>query len=273
LAVVLTRSDAFTDALAAGPLAARVHGSLLITPGASLSSTLDPRVLAEIQRVLPVGRTVYIIGGPVALSSTIDGTLQGLGYVTQRIAGINLYATAVDIDEFLGNPSVQFEATSLNFADALSAVPAAIATGGAILLTNGTVQAPETAAYLAANPGDTRYAIGGPLAAFGADPTATEVAGADLYGTSAAVAALFFPFAHVFGVATGLNFPDALDGGLFMATGGRLGPMLLVGQTTPLPPAIAAYLATLGVGTQGFIFGGLLAIPAAVVAAIQAAIA
>jgi hypothetical protein len=272
-AVVLARSDAFTDALAADPLAAHVNGPLLITPGASLSTSLDPRVQAEIQRVLPVGRTVYIIGGPIALSTNIDSTLQGLGYVTQRISGVNLYATAVAIAQFLGNPLTIFEATGLNFQDALSAVPAAIATGGAILLTNGAVQAPETAAYLAANPGDIRYAIGGILAAFGADPTANEVAGVDLYGTSAAVASLFFPTAHVFGVATGLNFPDALSGGLFMATGGRLGPMLLVGQTTPLPPAIAAYLATLEVGAQGYIFGGLLAIPAVVVAAIQAAIA
>jgi len=42
-------------------------------------------------------------------------------------------------------------------------VPAAIHTGGAILLTDGTVQAPETATYLGAHSGDTRYAIGGRL--------------------------------------------------------------------------------------------------------------
>ncbi len=169
-AVVLARSDFFSDALAGGPLAAKVGGPLLITPGASLSSTLDPRVKAEIQRALPVGGTVYILGGDLALSPNIDSTLKGLGYVVVREAGTDEYATAVEIAEQLGNPTTIFEATGLNFPDALSAVPAAIAASGAILLTDGTTQAPETAAYLAERPDDIRYAIGGPLAAAGADP-------------------------------------------------------------------------------------------------------
>jgi len=120
-AVVLARSDFFADALAGGPLAAKFGGPLLITPGASLSTTLDPRVQAEIQRVLPVGKTVYILGGDLALSPSIDTTLQGLGYVTQRIAGSDEYGTAVDIAEALGNPTTIFEATGLSFQDALSA--------------------------------------------------------------------------------------------------------------------------------------------------------
>ena len=43
-AVVLARSDFFADTLAGGPLAAKLGGPLLITPGASLSSSLDSRV-------------------------------------------------------------------------------------------------------------------------------------------------------------------------------------------------------------------------------------
>jgi hypothetical protein len=74
-AVVLARSDYFSDALAGGPLAAAVDGPLLITPGADLSATLDPGVQAEILRVLPLGDTVYILGGVLALSPTIDATL------------------------------------------------------------------------------------------------------------------------------------------------------------------------------------------------------
>ena len=260
-AVVLARSDFFADALAGGPLAAKLGGPLLITPGASLSTTLDPRVQAEIQRVLPVGDTVYILGGDLALSPNIDTQLQALGYVTQRIAGADEYGTAVDIAEAEGNPTTIFEATGLSFQDALSAVPAAIKEHGAILLTDGTTQAPETAAYLAANPGDTRYAIGGPLAAYGADPTATPVYGQDLYETSAAVASTFFPSATVFGAATGTNFPDALSGGVFMGEPGTQGPMLLVEPFGPLPPTIDSYLS--GVAselTQGYLFGGPVAV-------------
>jgi hypothetical protein len=271
-AVVLARSDFFADALAGGPLAAAVGGPLLITQGADQSSTIDPRVLAEIQRVLPVGRTVYILGGDLALSPAIDTTLQALGYVTQRIAGTDEFATAVDIAEALGNPTTIFEATGLNFQDALSAVPAAIAAHGAILLTDGSTQAPETAAYLAAHPQDVRYAIGGPLAAYGADPGATPVYGQDLYGTSAAVASTFFPAATVFGAATGTNFPDALSGGVFLGQPGTQGPMLLVPPSGPLPETISGYLASItSTLNQAYLFGGPLAVSDEVLAELEAA--
>jgi hypothetical protein len=267
-AVVLARSDYFADALAGGPLAASVGAPLLITPGAGESTTLDPRVLAEIQRVLPAGGTVYILGGPLAISPGIDLALAGMGYGTVRIAGANEYATAVAVAGRLGNPSTIFEATGLTFQDALSAVPAAIARRGAVLLTDGNLQAPETAAYLAAHPGDTRYAIGGPLAAFGADPGATPVFGQDLYGTSAAVATTFFPNATTFGAATGLGFPDALGGGVFMGTPGHVGPMLLVAPSLPLPSSIVSYLLGDPRMSDGYLFGGSLAVGDDVLAAL-----
>jgi hypothetical protein len=267
-AVVLARSDYFSDALAGGPLAASVGGPLLITPGASLSSSLDPRVLAEIQRVLPAGATVYILGGTQALSPDIDTALQTMGYVTERVAGADEYGTAVAIAQLLNNPSTIFEATGLSFQDALSAVPAAIETRGAILLTDGNTQSFETGLYLYTHPSDLRYAIGGSQAAAGADPNATGVFGADLYGTSAAVASTFFPNATTFGAATGLDFPDALGGGLFMATSGRLGPMLLVAASLPLPPNIETYLEGDSKMTNGYVFGGPLAVGDDVAAAL-----
>jgi parallel beta-helix repeat protein len=275
--VVLARSDFFSDALAGGPLAAAIDGPLLITPGAALASSLDPRVQAEIERVLPSGRTVYILGGDLALSANIDTALEGLGYKVVREAGDDEYATAVDVAQAIattgwGRVTTVFEATGTNFYDALSAVPAAIKEHGAILLTDGAIQAPETAAYLAEFPGDTRYAIGGSLAASGADPTATPVYGQDLYATSAAVANFFFPGASIFGAATSVDFPDALGGGVFMATGGREGPVLLVNPTAPLPAEITPYLASLAMTTYGFLFGGSLAVGADVLSALQAAI-
>jgi len=273
-AVVLARSDFFADALAGGPLAAKVSGPLLITPGPDIMPPfgLDARVLAEIQRVLVSGGPVYVVGGPEALSPAIDAQLATLGYHPTRVQGPNEYATAVAIAHQLGDPTTIFEATGLDFPDALSAVPAAIDTHGAILLTNGTSQAPETAADLAAHPPTTKYAIGGPLAAAGADPTAKPVYGADLFGTSAAVANMFFPHASVFGAATGLNYPDALAGGVYMATSQRLGPVLLVNTNAPLPVPIAAYLSSLALGTQGYVFGGPLAVGNDVISTLDAAI-
>ncbi|MGH9006225.1 MAG: cell wall-binding repeat-containing protein [Acidimicrobiales bacterium] len=270
--VVLARDDFFSDALAGGPLAAAVNGPLLITEGAPASSTLDPRVLSEIQRVLPIGKTVYILGGNLALSPNIDASLEALGYQVVREAGADEYATAVDIAEQLGNPTTIFEATGLGFYDALSAVPAAIEEHGAILLTDGSSEPFETYAYIVEHPGDTRFAIGGPLAAGGADAGATAIYGQDLFNTSTAVANYFFPHPSVFGAATAAEFPDALGGGVFMATGVRLGPILLVNPGSPLPPEITPYLATLAASTKAYVFGGPLAVGPDVVTALQLAI-
>jgi hypothetical protein len=260
-AVVLARSDRFADALAGGPLAAALHGPLLITPGAAISSHIDPRVLAEIRRVLSPGGTVYILGGTAALNPSIDTTLRSIGFTVARVAGADQYATAVAIAHQLGDPATIFEATGTSFADALSAVPAAIRAHGAILLTDGATQSPTTAAYLTAHTGDVRYAIGGPKAAAGADPAATAVFGSDLYGTSAAVAAKFFPAAASFAAATGLKFPDALSGGVLEGAAAGVGPMLLVPPSGALPTGIATYLhSQAGTLTSGVVFGGSAAV-------------
>lgn len=258
-AVVLARSDFFSDAVAGGPLAAKLDAPLLITPGASLSSNLDPRVLTEIQRVLPAAGTVYVLGGDLALSPQIDTTLENLGYKVTREAGADEYATAVDIAEALGDPATVFEATGTDFYDSMSAVPAAVETHGAILLTDGTTQAPETASYLASHPSDSRYAIGGPLAAAGADPTATAVYGQDVYGTAAAVAQRFFAHPTSFGSATSASFSDAFVAG--PALGSEGAPMLLVLPTGAIPNPISRYLGSVSSGLEGgTLFGGPLAV-------------
>lgn len=270
-AVVLARSDWFSDALAGGPLAAKLNAPLLVTPGAALSQSLDPLVLAEIERVLPVGGTVYVLGGYQALSSQIDATLEVLGYEVIREAGVDEYSTAVDIAEALGDPSTVFEVSGLSYDDAISAVPAAIASHGAILLTDGDVQAPETAAYLTAHPNDTRYAIGGPLVAAGADPSATAVYGQDLYGTSAAVAAKFFPHATTFGAATSAGFTDGLAAGPSIGREGA--PVLLVPPSGPLPVSISQYLSSVASGLLGgTVYGGPLAVADDVLAELNAAL-
>jgi len=270
--VILARSDYFADALAGAPLAAADHGPLLLTPGAAESATLDPRALAEIQRVLPGGGTVSILGGALALSGDIDGQLTGLGYLVQRIAGSDEFGTAVDIAGRLGDPSTIFEASGLDYPDAVSAGPAAVATRGAILLTDGAVQAPETADYLAAHPGDVRYAIGGPAAALGADPGAIGVYGDDAYGTAAAVAARFFPAAAVLGIVDAGGFSDALVAAPLLGPAGV--PLLSVPASLPLPGALNFFLGLVA-GQIGSIrvFGGEEAVPDVVVAAVDAAVA
>jgi putative cell wall-binding protein len=251
-AVVLARADQFADALAGGPLAAAKHSPLLLTS----SGSLDAVTKAEIQRVLPAGGTVYLLGGTSAVSDAVAVAITALGDVSTRIAGADRYATAVAIAGVMGNPTTVFEASGVNFPDALSAVPAAVVTHGAIVLTNGSAPTAATSAYLSAH-ATIRYAIGGPAAY--ADPTAIGIAGADRYATSDAVALAFFPTTSGVSVASATSFPDALAGGPIAGAAGH--PVLLVPPTGTLPEPISSYLTThAGELTSVQAFGGASAI-------------
>src|SRR5258708_852696 len=88
-AVVLTRGDTFPDALSGVPLAAKVHGPLLLTNPASLTAA----TAAEIQRVLGpgAGQPVYILGGTGAVSPAGHAQLVPDGYAVTPYQGANPY--------------------------------------------------------------------------------------------------------------------------------------------------------------------------------------
>lgn len=261
-AVVLARADDFADALAGGPLAAAKHAPLLLTS----SGSLDAVTKAEIQRVLPKGGTVYLLGGTSAISDAVATAITALGDVPQRISGSDRYGTAVAIAAAMGNPTTVFEASGVNFPDALSAVPAAVANHGAILLTDGAAPAAVTTAYLTAH-ATTRYAIGGPAAY--ADPSAIGIAGANRYATSDAVALAFFPDATGVSVASAATFPDALAAGPVAGAANR--PVLLVPPSGALPEPVTSYLTTHAATiTSVQAFGGTSALADAVLSELAA---
>jgi hypothetical protein len=228
-AVVLARSDDFPDALTGGPLAAHFHAPVLLTTPTALSSETS----AELLRVLSPGKTVYLLGGPFALGPGVESAVEGLGYQVQRISGATRYATAAAIADVLGNPRTVFEATGLNYPDALAGVPAAIMTSAAILLTDGSVQAPETAQYLAAHLPATRYALGGEAEA--ADRTAIGIAGPDRFATAIAVDARFFPAPATIGAAAGGAFADGLAAGPRASPRPRCRPISPASTARPSP--------------------------------------
>lgn len=259
--VVLARDNMFPDALVGGPLAAAKHGPLLLTDPMGLSAATR----SELSRVLAPGGTVYVLGGVQAVSPAVVAAIGSMGYHTVRVAGPNRYATAVQVARVLGDPATVFEVTGTNFADALSAAPAAVATQGAILLTQGSSQAPDTAAYLSQHSPNVLYTVGGP--ACRADSSGNCVMGRDRYATAAAVAQRFFPKSTTVGLATGLLFPDALTAGPLL--GDEHAPMILVNPRVPLPTAASSYLR--GHSTtvhKAQVFGGDLAVTPAVVNAL-----
>jgi YVTN family beta-propeller protein len=259
-AVVLARGDDYPDALVGVPLAVAKNGPLLLSTGSSLPAATK----AEIQRVLAPGGTVYLLGGPAALPTSIETELTGSGYQVMRYSGSDRFETAVKVADALGDPATVLLATGTNFPDALSAGVAAAKAGAVVLLTNGSTLPAETSAYLSAHPG-TVYAVGGPAAA--ADPTATAIAGSDRYATAVDVAAKFFATTSAVGVATALSYPDALSGGALL---GHVGAPLLLVSTTQVPSSVNSYL--IGVRntvTTGYLFGGTNTIDATAAAAIS----
>jgi putative cell wall-binding protein len=248
-AVVLARSDGFADALAGIPLAVAKKAPLLLTPGASL----DSRTRYEILRTLSPGKTVYLLGGVGAVSDAVRSRIASLGYAVARFAGADRFSTALAIArEGLGNPDVLLLASGTTFPDALAGGAAAAKAGGAVLLTNGSTMPASVAAYIASRQGVTRFALGGPAAA--ADPEATPIVGADRYETARKVAEAFFTAPTRIGVASGVNFPDALSGGVHVAA--LSGPLLL-GEPAGLPTAVRDYLAaTRSTVSAAFVYGG-----------------
>jgi putative cell wall-binding protein len=262
-AVVLARSDNYPDALVGTALAAARHAPLLFASGGALT----PATVTEIQRVIPAGGTVYVLGGLAAIPASVATTLTGLGFTVVRYAGADRYATALLVADALGDPSTVLLATGINFPDALAAGPAAAHVSGVVLLTNGTVLTAAVQAYLTAHPG-TVYAIGGPAAT--ADPAAIPLFGADRYGTAAAVATALFTTPNNVGVASGTQFPDALSGGAFE---GHFGGPIVLTDPSVLSIPTSTYLTgakTTLVTTS--IFGGTTALSATVQTSVSTAL-
>jgi hypothetical protein len=273
--VVLARGDAFPDALAGVPLAAKAQGPLLLTD----PKALPQQTLQEIKRVLPGGGTIYVLGGTSAISNDVALKLGSLGYHITRFGGSDRYATALQIaQQGMGNPAKVMLATGLDYADALAAGPfaaGAAATNGApaaILLTDGNRMDPATAAYVAGKArsssptAPTVWAVGGPAvqAARSLPGFVKGFSGADRYATDAQLvqAQTGVPFV---GVAVGTNFADALTGGA--ATAVEKGALITVPSS--LPPGTANLLTSLASTLQTVdVFGGPAVIPDATVAAI-----
>ena len=274
--VVLARGDAFPDALAGVPLAAKANGPLLLTdPKALPQDTLN-----EIRRVLPSGGTIYVLGGASAVSNDVALKLGQLGYHITRFGGPDRFATALLIaQQGLGSPSKVMLATGLDYADALASGPfaagaaaSADGTPAAILLTNGTKMDPATAAYVAARAksstpsAPTVWAVGGPAvaAAKSLPGFVRAFSGIDRYATDAQLVAAQNGVPFV-GVAVGTNFADALTGGA--ATAVEKGALITVPST--LPAGTAQLLSALAPALHAVdVFGGPAVIPDATVSAI-----
>lgn len=91
--VVLSRNDNFADSLAGSSLLGR--GPLLFVSPTSVADVTR----TELGRVLDKGRTVYLLGGPSAISDNVANVIRNDGYTVVRLAGPSRVETAVAVAE------------------------------------------------------------------------------------------------------------------------------------------------------------------------------
>lgn len=231
--VVIARDDLYPDALAAAPLAAKVAGPLLLTP----PSALPTSVRAEVTRL--GARTAYIIGDTTAVSEQVDADLRASGITTVvRIGGPTRYDTAALIAQQVGGTQV-YVVRGDNWPDAASASALAAFQHRALLLTTQDFFPTADYKVLLQTHATQATIVGGEAAvSSGVEKQVTDegfattrLAGADRWGTSAAVASaeVVAGMTSSNWLADGLNWPDAVAAGPAAAV--ERGALLLVAPT------------------------------------------
>ncbi len=290
---VLASGTSFADALCASGLAGALDAPLLLLPPKILDGgflTDDGRAFRN--ECMRLGVTQFaVVGGVAAISAEVldDAKLVTGVSTSTRYSGTDRYATsAVVMNKIVnlnGGPTdVALIARGDKFADALAAAPYAYANGYPILLTRTDALPTTVRGSLQSAAPATAYVLGGTSAVNGAVfadvdsivGTVERKDGADRYATALNFATFVVDdlgeasWAQV-GLATGVNFPDALSGGAAM---GSRGGVLLLTPPDALNPAVGAKLTDEAAGIERVsIFGGTAAVSAAVRSQVEAILA
>jgi putative cell wall-binding protein len=243
---VLVNGRGFADGLAAGPLAARLGGPVLLTERDVL-----PFTVAIALQELGV-TTVTVVGGPAVVTDEVLATARDVTKGSaERISGDDRYKTAAAVAaRFPGGASAAYVASGLAFADALSGGAAAASAGVPLLLTDPkTVPAGVLAAIRSLAPaelrvlGDAGAISDGAYAQLQATvPSARRIAGPDRFATAAAIAldGGARPAEVLF--ATADDFPDALAAAPLAAL--RKAPIFLTSLGCAPNPVVDAMRST-----------------------------
>lgn len=227
--VVLATGNNFPDALSAAPLAKKMAAPILLTT----PNQLPDQIEAELDRLK--AQRVFIVGGYAVVSAAIEEKLQAKGIETVRLAGIDCYATSVEIANYLGAVSEIFIVSGDSFPDALSIASYAAQKQIPILLTTRDSLPAVVKDYMMHKRITKAYIIGGEAVisseiGYNLTCPSERIAGRDRYDTNLAVFQKFgFDYSKTF-IATGESFPDALAGSALAGAKGN--PILLVSGNT-----------------------------------------
>jgi putative cell wall-binding protein len=265
--VVLVNGYEYSDSIIAAPLAASKKAPLLLTDG----TTLTPKTLVEIQRVLRNSGTVYLVGDEAVLSAGIETALTNVGLSVIRVAGENIYATDAAAAALLPSATSAFLVTANNFPDGITASAPAALNQFPILFSDVTALPTEIHDYLATTPTiQNIYIVGGTTVITddvvteleGLGKTIVRYGGLDRYDASKNVADAFFGTAVQAGLVTGNNYPDAIVAGPYA---GWLNMPLLLTDSASLSSATYSYVRNhVSTLVSGRVFGGTTVVPPSV---------
>ena len=258
--VILATGDGYWDALSASGLAGKLSAPVLITPSGSLAY----QTRSELERLSP--SRVVIVGGPDALSGSVEREIADMGIKVDRVWGQEAPDTAVEIwKEGTDWSSTAIVATANGYWDALSIAPYAYKEGAPIFLTDrADNKLSSSTLYAIKSGGFSRIIIvGGPNAVSGdvegqlADYNVRRLWGETAIDTSAEIVTWELGqgmTAEGMSVATGYGYWDALTGAA--VAGKNNGVLALVNsfQYQAVEAAIGSP-ATSDI-SQGYVFGG-----------------
>ncbi len=263
--VVIVSGTNYADGLAGVPLAYALDAPILLVSGDSLSA----EVRAEINRLGAIN--AYIIGGKGAVSGSIAAQLKNMDLYVERIYGASRFETAVAIAEKLrelvGDPDEIFFAYSHNYPDALAISNIAAIKGCPILYvaSSGKLD-PATKEFVTGTDASSGVVLGG-TGAIGPNaeanirrcgiPSVERIKGKNRYETCLTINKLYSDYVNgaITCIATGLDYPDSLTGGVLAALYGS--PLVLCGKS--LTDSQIEYLSELEIGHY-VIFGGTAAV-------------
>ncbi|WP_324612297.1 cell wall-binding repeat-containing protein [Streptomyces sp. AS58] len=212
-AAVIAPSDSYKDGASAIPLAKAKTGPLLITDKAAL----DSRISAELQRMLPAGKTVYLAGGTI--TSSVEQAITALGYTVVRLSGATAAETSLAIArDGVVNPKHVAIVSANNWKEALSAASAVASADGAVLLSNDASLPATAKTWLDGLPSTVSKTVVGVGAANAYTSTFGDVVGRDDIETSAMVGDKFMPNPARVALTTTGSFTDAISAGAYAAT-------------------------------------------------------
>lgn len=245
--VIVACGTNFADALGGSYLASEKNAPILL---ANVKKAEDLR--EYIKENLVEGGTIYVLGGEVAVPSSI---LEGMDdYVIKRLSGENRYETNLAI---LNEVKIQNDdimvCTGKDFADSLSVS----ALGNPILLVKDELTQ-EQKKFMRSLPGNFYYIIGGEKAVSAKIEEqvweiemANRIGGENRYETSVMVAEIFFDDPKTAVLAYAKNFPDGLCGGPLAMS--KDAPLILT--ATGKQNVAAEYTKEYGI-TKGAVLGG-----------------